>query len=159
MMRALMIAAVLALALAGCGDDAPKRFTIDLKGPLEPAEQARASAGLNAFMQACQPLFRDFWGDVVEAKAQFWPVYDYTAEAHGWSGEMLWIEVRITDQPKAIPKRFYAQGHTLHYYAGTGDRPGLIAKKDQSAEVCGMIPSRKGNDVFKPDAGFAVLAR
>lgn len=162
-MRKISIAvvAILLMAVTASGEEkAPpaKGITINLKGAPSPEEQARIKAGLIAFMASCEPLFRQYWSDVVKAEAyQGDPTENYTGKRYGWDRE-FWIEVKITEQPRRIPAEMRAAGHTLMWVAGTGQRPGLIAKKDQAAAVCGMPVSGNGSDVFKPDPGFTVLA-
>lgn len=161
-MRKTLIAIFAAItALTGCGDDKPpppQSFNIVLTRNPSVADQARLKAGLNAFMTACEPLFRKYWGDIVKAEAYMGdPTMNYTGQRYGWTRE-IWVEVDVAERPRAIPNQWEAWGHKLMWVAGAGAQPGLIAKKDQAALVCGMKPSGNGSDVFQPNNGFQVLA-
>lgn len=157
-MQKTLIAALAALAMTASLAQA-QSYNIDIKGNPAPADQVRLKAGLFGFMLSCEPLFRRYWGDVVKAEAYLGdPALNYTGATYGWTREM-WVEVQISDKPRTIPAEMRTAGHKLIWVAGGGAKPGLIAKKDQAAEVCGMPTSRNGSDVFKADGGFAVLTQ
>ena len=155
-MRKTLIAALAVLAMTS-GQALAQGYNITLKGNPDQADQARLKNGLGTFMLACEPLFRRYWGDVVKAEAYLGdPALNYTGTTYGWNREM-WIEVQVADSPRTIPVGMRAAGHKLMWVAGAGTKPGLIAKKDQAAEICGMKPSGNGSDVFQSFNGFQVL--
>lgn len=148
----ILVAALCCSVLAACGDEdeKPKGVVVDgvLKTTAVSAEQLRSA--MKSWADACVPLTSEYWGDVVAAKATAYDEYaDYRLSGYGWK-TTIEIEVKLSEKPKKIPSHYQAAGHTLWYYAGGGDKPGVLAKKAQSASLCGMTPDPKGNDVFKP---------
>jgi hypothetical protein len=104
--------------------------------------------------KACPDLLR-YWGDVVSAKVEIWEAMGYRQEQYGWSRELVY-ELRIADAPAKIPAAYRAGGHTLHFYFGAGQRPGIVIQKREAQLVCDGKAASDGSDRFigVPDLAF-----
>lgn len=147
------------LSLAACGGEDKKPNNAAVDGVLKTAnvseEQLRLA--MKAWETACTPLSSEYWNDVVSAKATAYDEYaDYRINDYGWK-TAIEVQITISEKPKKIPSKYDAAGHTLWYFIGGGTKPGILAKKAQSAALCGMQPDPKGNDVFKSVPDMAVL--
>ncbi len=161
MIKRFAIVLAAALGLAGCGE--PEAARIVVRGEISEDQAAVVGEAIAAFERACPDLVERYWGDVESAEAVVWGPevvkdlleIDYRWEQWGWT---RWIEinVKIVDDPKIIPGRHRAQGHTLYYFLGGGRRPGVDGKKTQSQVLCPM-PDGQGSDVLKPAPGLAVV--
>lgn len=95
------------------------------------------------FLKAC-PTARNYWPDIIAARANVYDTYNSTAEEAGWPIQVNFQFVVTKGITRKIPRQAFASGHTLHFIVGAGNRPGIIIQKDQSAEFCG-IASNNGN--------------
>lgn len=107
----------------------------------EPPDRAVMAEAIDILMhEACTELgerARDLEGGRVRLFKG--GMYGFPGETFGWT---RYVEVRILvrDRPTTIPRAWRASGHTLHYYVGGGERPGVAALKDVSHRLCGAMP-------------------
>lgn len=131
-------------------DDNPgPGFTVDMRTDKVSREQV--DQALAAFRAACVPLGGKYWGDVIEAKAVVQDTFAEYRQRKGWGAEIE-LSVKLPDDPKIMPAATdaygVAAGHTLWYYLGGGDDPGVFAKKRVSQGLCGLRPNEDGADGF-----------
>ena len=109
------------------------------------------------FSKGCPDLYRarhDLHSVQVLAFSK--PLANYQEEMFGWSLEIEVI-VRAADS--------MTRGHTLQYFLGAGNRPGIVAQKQIAASVCAMeerggspvFPGTEGSDIFLPLTDLAFL--
>ena len=100
------------------------------------------------FFKVC-PKALDYWDDLeVTTATVFRPGYHSMAEKAKWPVQIDFsLKVKNTTNLK-MPRKFNANGHTLHFKMGGGNRPGIIIQKAQSAKFCGVKPAGEGNDTF-----------
>jgi len=151
-----------ALLLVGCGEnEPPKRATINVEGTFGKNQAEAIQKALAAFKVACKPLFSDYWGDVASATALVGPeivsggASTWRHDKFGWQ-QSIQLEILLKGKLAAVPEAFHADGHTLYYYLGGGDQPGMVVEKAQSARVCGFTVDPAGNDLFVANSAFAV---
>jgi len=121
----------------------------------------RVHAAVKVFQESCPELI-GLWDKVVRAEVAYSEKnipeeYDYRTKNYGWKKEVQ-LNVSILDNPSKLPPKYgNAAGHTLWYYLGGGDKPGIIAMKLQSAQLCPMDMPDPSRDAFLPVAEMAVI--
>jgi len=115
------------------------------EGTSEHNEKLIKRANFQLF-QNCPDLW-SYWPDVASAKVEIETSFGARKEQLGWKNE-LHYQVKIKQETKAIPAKFRAWGHTLHYYLGAGKDPGIVIQKRESQLVCGIQPKSDGIDLF-----------
>ena len=101
---------------------------------------------------AC-PGFNKYWGDVETAHLDVvsGSEWDYRTTDFGWEKYLI-FKVKIKDETQYLPNKYQAWGHTVRFYAGSGNWTGIVTKKPQSALFCeGFYPvSDNGDDKYLP---------
>lgn len=153
---ALVVAAALPVSLAGCSSE--ESLPQPSIAPTTSAEnEAVARNAVQAVVETCR--LQRFAGDIASIRAEAIPkTYSPRWEQqYGWHSRVD-VHVGVVSSPSTIPRSFRAAGHTLHFKAGGGDRPGLVASKEPSQRVCGPMPaSSSGGDRFLANDRFALV--
>lgn len=68
-------------------------------------------------------------------------------QKHGWS-EYIEMSLRLTDTSTLVPERYRDGRHTVRYYVGGGDNPGIVAQDNRARALCDM--PMEGEEDFLP---------
>jgi len=100
------------------------------------------------FLKAC-PGFNKYWGDVESAHVEVVKGHelDYRREQFGWKNYLL-LTVQVKQDTNFIPMEYRVFGHTLRFYAGGGNRSGIMTQKLQSQHFCGGFQLNDNGDAF-----------
>lgn len=98
--------------------------------------------------EAC-PGFNKYWGDVESAHVEVAKGHelDYRREQFGWKNYLL-LTVQVKQDTNFIPMKYRVFGHTLRFYAGGGNRTGIMTQKLQSQHFCGGFQLNDNGDAF-----------
>jgi len=113
------------------------------------AEVAAIEAAVNELFIACAHL-PQYIDDMqqVDANVIAGGDFDYRTEEYGWRRYIV-VAIKLSNSPETVPNHYSANGHTLRYYVGGGERPGVLAQKLQAQMLCGTMPMRDdGADSF-----------
>jgi hypothetical protein len=96
-----------------------------------------------------RPSIQKYVNAIENAKASLMDLtrYDYTYEDYGWT-KQIYIEIKLKDRTD-LPRGWGADGQTLHYIIGSGNTPGIVAKKAVS-QVFADMPVDDSADTFVP---------
>ena len=131
---------------------------INLKAISE-QEQPIVKKTLDRIIGAC-PSFRKYWGDVksteVDVRKGIKGV-DHRRDQFGWKNYVVLI-IQVKDKTNFIPAKYKVSGHTLTYYAGGGDRPGILTQKRQAQYFFGGFEYADfSRDAFISDPAMTML--
>jgi len=132
--------------------------------------QPIVKTAVKRIIAAC-PKFETYWGDVksVEVKvkkeikkvagAKEKTVKDYRRDSFGWKNYLALI-IQIKEKTEFIPAKDKISGHTLTYYAGGGNRAGILTQKPQAKKFCGgFIYSEFTRNAFMEDTKMMSLEK
>ncbi len=128
-------------------DAPPIKFTFDD----DSITRDDAKRAIDIFLENCSPLnkyLRDFQEINVRVGKK---IVDYQPEM-GWTSE-IHIQMTVPDEPNYVPRydprTHVIAGHTLHYFIGGGNRPGIVGAKRSSQMLCGLPIDQNGSVTFK----------
>lgn len=147
-----ILRALLALLLVPTASLAGAKMNVELR--TEKISKEQAEKALVTFIKSCDALTKTHWEDVREARAVAQDEYaDYRLKDYGWKRHVE-VTVIFNKVVKTLPE---GSDRILVYFVGAGKKPGIIAQSGAAADLCGMKPHPKGDDVFKPVAELAAL--
>ena len=127
-----------------------REFLLRLPDDVSQENKLIIKKSIEIFFKAC-PKLKGYWLDIDSVSADPYidagGEFEYRTEQYGWQ-HWIHVTMQVSDNPKNIPNRIRAAGHTLHYNLGGGVRPGIIFKKKQSGDVCGISMRDDGADGF-----------
>jgi len=90
------------------------------------------------------PVMRNYISDIEFIRPTLMDLgeYDYTFEDYGWK-KQIYIEIKLKEKTN-LPREWRADGQTLHFIIGSGDAPGVIAKKKVS-QLFADMPVESGD--------------
>jgi len=125
---------------------------------LKPDEREIAEKAFIVFCDVCQPLMGKYSSDIesIEIGRGFDRgnisyykgdngCMDYRCRDYGWD-KQIYIQVKLKDNTSVIPTELRAWSHTLHFYLGGPQNPGITISK--IPELCGRTHSANRKDVY-----------
>lgn len=131
---------------------------------MSPDERAMAAQAFVVFLDACQPLMTKHLTDVesIDIESGFDRdrsvpgdgCLDYRCRDYGWD-KQIYIKVKLKDKLYSIPPELKAWGHTLHFYLGGPNKPGITTSK--IPELCGKENKDRGVDIYISETRLAFI--
>lgn len=148
-MKTILAAAFL---LVGCGanEAAPPATVKRIDLNASQADQQLIRAGLVTLNKLCPGLSR--YGDDLfqHETAKIGEANLSDQRERGWKRAVT-VELKVSDQPKAIPSSFYSAGHTCYFDVGVAAPIGVSISKRPCVSICLDKKTDNAQPVFIPD--------
>lgn len=116
---------------------------VSVPAGLADADYRKIQTAIDRLLEHCMPLSK-YWADVESAEAQLQPANVYQEREYGWQ-EVVYLPIRIKEQPVKIPNSFKAWGHVCHYSVGLDVHAGIDVAKEPCAKLCNAVPDQDRN--------------
>lgn len=129
------------IAIISACIDKPKVIDPIYDNALNQTQLEMAKKAYAVFCDVCKPLMSQYTDDIESIKIEKRDVrvkgygcMDYRCRDYGWDFEYE-MQVKIKDDTSVIPGEFRAWGHTLYFFLGGPQNPGITISK--IPELCG----------------------